>query len=167
MPQPPLLPEVKVARVEQLGRLHGTCVLYVAGLFALLSALTGDYLGAVTGLLVAGAGAIEHHGAALLREGEARGISWLVASQFFLFVAIAAYCAIQLYRFEPPPLPENLRPLIEVNAAQLRLTPEAFVALAYRAVFWLLLASSVVYQGGLALYYFSRRDAVARLFDHE
>lgn len=167
MQQPPVLPEVKIARVARIGHAHGTCVLYVAGVFALLSAVSGDFLGAVTGLLVAGAGAVEHHGAALLREGEPRGISWLVASQLFLFVAIAAYCAIQLYRFQPPPIPDQLRASIALNASQFGLTPEAFVALGYRTVLWLLLAGSVLYQGGLAWYYFSRRNAVSQLFDPE
>lgn len=167
MPQPPVLPEVKVARAARLGHLHGTCVLYVAGVFALLSAMTGDYLGAVVGLLVAGAGAIEHHGAALLHEAEPRGISWLVASQLFLLFAIAAYCAVQLFRFEPPVIPETLRPALEINAAQFNLTPEAFVAILYRILYWALLFGSVVYQGGLALYYLSRRHAVAQLMADE
>lgn len=167
MQQPPLLPEVKVARVARLGHAHGTCVLYVAGVFALLSAVGGDFLGAVTGLLIAGAGAIEHHGAALLHEGETRGISWLVASQLFLFISIAGYCALQLWHFEAPRLPELLRLLLEPTALQFRISTVQLWSLLCRIVLWAALGGSVFYQGGLALYYFSRRDVVARLFDAE
>ncbi|HUR60565.1 MAG TPA: hypothetical protein VM029_22785 [Opitutaceae bacterium] len=167
MLQPPVLPEEKLARVERVGRAHGTCVLFVAAFFALLSGVAGDYLGAIVGLLVAGAGAIESHGAALLREGEPRGVTWLVGSQFFLFVTIGSYCVLRLIHIELPPIPDELRPMLELNASQAGLSVQDYLMLVYRLGFWTLLILSVFYQGGMALYYFMRRDSVARALGEE
>ncbi len=167
MPQPPVLPQVSLARVERVGRVHGTSVVFVAGFFALVSAMAGDYLGAIIGLLVAGAGAVEYHGAALLREAEPRGVTWLVGSQFFLFVSIGSYCGLRLWHVELPPIPDELRPMLELNAAQAGLPVRDYLILVYRLGFWMVLILSVFYQGGLALYYFTRRDAVARALGEE
>jgi hypothetical protein len=166
MPLPPVLPQEKLVRVERVGRTHGTCVLFVAAFFALLSGLAGDYLGAIVGLLVAGAGAVESHGAALLREGEPRGITWLVGSQFFLFVAIAGYCVVRLH-LGPPPIPDELRPMLETSAAQAGMAVQDYLGLVYRIGFWALMILSVFYQGGMALYYFTHRDGVARALGEE
>ena len=167
MQPPPLLPEKILARVERVGRLHGGCVLYVAGVFALLSATGGDTLGAIVGLAVAGAGAIEHHGAAMLGQRDARGVSWLVGSQVCLFAAIAVYCAVRLAHIELPPIPAELRPILEINAAQVGLTVEEFVPMIYRLMLKLVLGLSVLYQGGLGLYYFSKRHAIAQALGDE
>jgi len=55
MKAPPLLPEETLLRVLRVARLDGLSVLVIAGVFALISALAGDGVGAVVGLLVAGA----------------------------------------------------------------------------------------------------------------
>lgn len=162
MAQPPLLPEKTLSRVERIGRIHGGCVLYVAGVFALLSAMNGDTLGAITGLLVAGAGAIEHHGATMLGQWDPRGVQWLVASQGFLFVAIAGYCGARLSHLELPPIPAEIRPMIEANAELVGLNADDYLVMVYRLGLKLVLILSVFYQGGLALYYFTRRHALAR-----
>ena len=95
MKAPPLLPEETLIRVLRVARLDGLSVLVISGVFALVSALAGDGLGAVVGLLVAGAGAVELHGATLLEHGEPRGIDWLTGSQGFLLATIALYCALR------------------------------------------------------------------------
>ena len=160
--QPPILPEKILARVQRTGRLHGGSVLGVAAFFALISGMAGDRLGAITGLLVAGAGAIEHHGAMILGTGESRGVRWLVASQGFLFAAIAGYCVVRLAHFELPPIPDEIRPTLEAGASQLGLGLDEYLTAVYRLGLKVLLVVSVFYQGGLGLYYFTRRRAVAQ-----
>ena len=167
MQQPPVLPEEHLARVERVGRTHGTSVLFVAAFFALLSGVAGDYLGAIVGLLVAGAGAIESHGAALLREGEPRGVTWLVGSQVFLFIAIEGYCAVNLIHFVLPPIPDELLPMLKLKAEQAGMSVQDFCVFAYRSFFSMVMVLSVFYQGGMVLYYFLRRDSVARALGEE
>ena len=138
-----------------------------AGVFALLGAVNGDTLGAIVGLAVAGAGAIEYHGATMLGHRDPRGLRWLVASQVCLFAAIAVYCGIRLVHLELPPIPDELRPMLEANAAVAGISVEDFVAMAYRLTLKLVLALSVLYQGGLGLYYFTKRHAIAQALDAE
>src|SRR5678816_1370684 len=88
MQQPPLLPEETLARVLRLARFDGMGALVLGGMFALFAAAARDFPFAAIGLLAAGAGAVELHGAALLRQGDRRGMQWLVASQPYLLLVI-------------------------------------------------------------------------------
>jgi hypothetical protein len=135
-------------------------MLLVAGMFALLAAMTGDSVGAITGLLVAGAGALELHGAALLNDGRRRGMSWLIGSQLFLLLTIIAYCALRLFHLEIPPVPADMEPIIAMSAAQLGLSPAEYLQGLYRVVLSLVALLSLAYQGGMILYYARRRAAV-------
>jgi len=140
-------------------------VLVIAGTFALISALAGDFLGAIIGLLVAGAGAIELHGETLLLHGEVRGMNWLLGSQFTLLVCILSYCALRLVHVSLPPVPAEVAPVLESTAQQLGMTVEAYMLFVYRLVFRLVAGLTVLYQGGMMLYYWRRRRAVARALD--
>ncbi|HVS54201.1 MAG TPA: hypothetical protein VHD62_17730 [Opitutaceae bacterium] len=161
---PPLLPAEVLARVIRLARLDGLSLLGIAGFFALLSAAGGDFVGAIAGLLVAGAGALELHGKTLLEHADARGTSWLVNSQLVALVSILAYCAVRIAHVQLPPLPDEVRSVIEFDAAQVGMTAEHFMLTAYRGGFELVALVSVFYQGGMALYYLRRRAAVRRAF---
>jgi hypothetical protein len=166
MPQPPLLPEETFARVARTARLDGMCVLLIAGSLALVSAIGGDFFSAVIGLLIAGAGAIELHGVGLLREGEPRGVNWLVGSQIYLLASILFYCTLRLIHFEMPPIPDELRPLIDTTAADLDMTTDQYIRLVYRVALWLFAILSFFYQGAMITYYARRRAAVVRALDH-
>jgi hypothetical protein len=167
MQQPPLLPEETLARVYRLARFDGMGVLMIAGFFACIAAAAGDVLGAIVGLLVAGAGALELHGATLLRQGQERGITWLVGSQLFLLVSILAYCGARMLTLELPPIPDDLRPMIEASAAQAGLKVEEYLKLVYRLGLWIVASVSILYQGGMTLYYLRRRHAVSRALNAE
>lgn len=162
MPQPPLLPLETLARVLRLARIDGMGVVVFAGLYALLAAASGDTTGAVIGLLGAGAGALELHGAGLLRHGESRGMSWLIASQPFLLAVIFAYCLYRWTHFVIPPLPDELRPMITLSAQQWGMSLEEYFQFVNRLTSLLLAIVSTVYQGGMTVYYLRRRHAVAR-----
>ena len=158
--QPPLLPEEVLRRVLRVGRFHGMMVLIIAGGFGLLSAAAGDRVGAVIGLMIAGAGAIELHGAALLRGGFSQGVSWLIGSQFFLMAAMLGYCAFRLTHVVLPPVPPNLTEMVETATAQLGMTQEEYLTFAYRLGFQVVAGMTILYQGCMALYYLRRRAAV-------
>jgi hypothetical protein len=140
-------------------------VLAIASLFAILAAIAGDYLGATIGLLVAGAGAMELHGAGLLRQGDFRGMQWLPLSQLLLLASILTYCAFRAYQFDLPPIPDHLAPVIELSAAQAGLTPEQYLKAVYRLVIGFVALASVLYQGGMTLYYLRRRAPVWRALE--
>ena len=162
MKAPPLLPEETLLRVLRIARLDGTSVLVIAGVFALISALAGDGLGAVVGLLVAGAGAVELHGATLIEHGESRGLDWLVGSQVFLLATVVGYCALRLYHPAMEPLQAAMTDEMKSSLETAGWTADAFVQFVYRTTYVAVAIVTFVYQGGMALYYVRRREAVTR-----
>jgi hypothetical protein len=172
--QPPLLAHETFVRVLRVARLDGLSVMWFAGFFALVAAANGDFRGAIVGVIIAAAGAIELHGAALLRHGAARGVNWLVGSQLYLMAAVIGYCAYQLAHPILPVLPSGsesfvtfFKPMIELTAQQLQMTTEEYLLMIYRLTFRLLALLTFFYQGGMAVYYLQRRDAVTRALADE
>lgn len=162
MRPPPFLPEETLARVIRLAKVDGTGVVLIAGGFALLSAAAGDAPGAVVGLLVAGAGALELHSVALLRQGRVRGMAGLVGSQLFLLGSILGYCAVRLAHLEPPPIPEKFGVLIDASAQQMGMSRDDYLRWVQKLALQAVAVVSIFYQGAMALYYHRRRGAVAR-----
>lgn len=126
-----------------------------------MTASIGDIPGTIIGLLVAGAGAIEHHGAALLGHRQSRGVTWLWFSQVVLFGAIAIYCAMRLTHEVVPAIPTaELRALLEKNAEQVGMTLDQYMHFFYRFSYRSILVGTALYQGGLGWYYFRRRAVI-------
>ncbi|MGH7996362.1 MAG: hypothetical protein ACREFX_08430 [Opitutaceae bacterium] len=156
---PPLLPSEALRRVLRMARMDGTCVLLIAGLFALAAAAGHDRLGTVVGLLVAGAGALELHGAGLVRSAQTRGMGWLILSQIYLMVVILGYVAFQMRHVDafaslfPADLLHQYAAQTGVTVKALRKTLSSQFALIVAVV-------TVLYQGGMSVYYFRRRSAV-------
>lgn len=159
---PPLLPEETLFRVLRLAKFDGTSVLLLGGLFAILAASGGDARFAIVGLLAAGAGAIELHGAGLIREGEPRGLNWLVASQPFLLLVIYVYCILRYTQFEMPPIPERFQETLQTSASQLGMTVEQYFRMVNRLTAQVVAVLATIYQGWMAVYYLRRRAAILR-----
>jgi hypothetical protein len=157
---PPLLPDEVLRRVLRLAHLDGTGLLAIAGGFALISAWFHDPVGTVAGVLVAGAGAIELHGAGLIRNGRERGTNWLIASQFYLMIVIFGYVDWQLNHVDAallaPLITDDLRQQFE----QYHWTDAQFVHFLYVGFYELVAILTVFYQGGMAVYYARRRGRV-------
>ncbi len=162
MPTPPLLPEETLARVERLARLDGISVLALGGVFALLAATAHEVALATIGLLAAGAGAIELHGVSLLRAGEERGMRWLIASQPLLLLVLWGYCGLRLTQFQMPELPDGVAGLAAASAAQWNLGVEDYFRLLNALTVGVVAVVALAYQGGMTLYYWRRREPVAR-----
>jgi hypothetical protein len=162
--KPPLLPSEILRRVMRVARSHGTSVLVLSGGFALLSAASRDVSGAVIGLLVAGAGALELHGVTLLRLGH-NGLRWLVGGQLFLMASILAYVGLRIARPDvawmlPYVKGEAADPIIQA-AQQQGVTVEQLLATAMTSLYMLVAALTIICQGSIVIYYLRRRTAVA------
>ncbi|HXQ80453.1 MAG TPA: hypothetical protein VN775_04020 [Opitutaceae bacterium] len=159
--KPPLLPPERLRRVLRVARLDGTSILVVAGGFALISAAFRDVTGAVIGLLVAAAGAIELHGANLLRAADVKGMRWLVSSQLYLMAVMLTYVSFRLAR----PDIAALRPLVTQELAdsirEADLNVDEVLLEMQRLVYFAVAAATLLYQGGMTLYYLRRRASVA------
>jgi hypothetical protein len=158
--KPPLLPSEILRRLLRVARFDGMSVLGVAGAFALISAASRDISGAVIGLLVAAAGAIELHGVTLLRAGRPGGMRWLVSSQAYLLATMLGYAGLRLLN----PDITSIRPIVNAELAeqiqQAGMGVDQFLFEFLRLVYVAVAVASVLYQGGMIVYYARRRTAV-------
>lgn len=154
--QPPVLPDATLARVLRLAKIDGTGVLAVAGAFAIGHALLGDRGGALIGLAVAGAGAVELHGAGLLRRGHAQGLRWLAGSQLYLLAAILGYVALRLVSYDPALINLVLTADMRQHYLDAGLRPEEMdliVKWSYYVTYGLVGLLTFVYQGLMLRFY--------------
>ena len=159
--KPPLLPSERLRRVLRVARFDGASVLGLAGAFALVSAAFRDVTGAVIGLLVAAAGAIELHGASLLRSCDLKGVRWLLGSQLYLLAVILAYCAFRLARPDIASWRAVMTDDIAEPIRQAGMTVDQFLLQMQRMVYFGVAAATLLYQGGMTLYYLRHRASVA------
>lgn len=162
---PPLLPSETLARVLRVAKFDGTTVFALSALFAVMAATAGEMRFAVIGLLAAGAGAIELHGAGLLGHGDRRGINWLIASQPVLLAIIYIYCALRLSHFELPPIPESRQVEFDQAASQLGMSTDEFLRTVYRFTIQAVAVVATLFQGWMLVYYLRRRQAVIQAAD--
>ncbi len=161
--QPPPLPLETLHKVLRLASLDARMLIVVAGTFALLAAAGREVPGALAGVLAVGAGTMELHGANRLREGVIDGGRWLITSQMWLLAVILGYCAWRLTHFDPAWAERVITPQLELQFNEAGIPREdipAFVQLVYQITYVIVAVVSIVYQGGMAWYYRSKRSAL-------
>lgn len=160
MKAPPLLPGETFHRVVRVANLDGMSVMAVAGFITLAAASVGGYRGAGIGLLVAAAGAFELHGVGLLRAGRAHGMKWILASQPYLLTVMLGYCALRLSTYDPALLQTVISDEQRLVIEQAGYGEEEFLRNVHDLSYYLLAIGTLLYQGGMTIYYLRRSDAV-------
>lgn len=135
-------------------------MMIVASFFALLGATAGEVGSVLSWLLVAGTGALTLHGASLLWRGHERGLNWLVGGQLFCMAFILSLCAWQLSHMDLEPLRANVTDKMRESFKQTDLTEDGFLRLSYWMTYGFFAVFTILYQGGMALFYHRRRAAV-------
>jgi hypothetical protein len=169
--KPPLLPAEVLRRVLRVARIEGTCVLALATSFAFAAALLHDVHGTFVSLMVAGAGAIELHGAGLLGHGEERGLRWLVTAQVYLMFVMLTYVLYSLQHADIAGFRELLRSTaasldmptgdLRQQVAQSGIPMDDFLRSSYQFFYLLVGLLTVVFQGGMAVYFARRHAAIS------
>jgi len=173
--KPPLLPAEVLRRVLRVSRFDGTTILVVAAAFAFGSAMLHDVHGTMVSLMVAGAGAIELHGAGILRHGEERGLRWLVSAQVYLMFVMLGYVMYSMNHVDIDAfrhllassaadmgMPvDQLRQQLAQSAAQSGVTMEEGLRACYQTFYLLVGLATVLCQGAMAIYYARRYPAIA------
>lgn len=165
MRPPPLLPSETLARVLRVAKFDGTSVFVLSAFFAVMMASAGEMRFAVIGLLAAGAGAIELHGAGLLAHGDRRGVNWLIASQPVLLAILYIYCALRLSHPELPPIPESQQVEFDRTASQFGMSTDELLRAVYRFTIQTVAVVATLFQGWMFIYYLRRRHAVIQAAD--
>lgn len=157
---PPLLPHETLARVLRTAQVNGMCVALFSGVFALISASNGDYVGVVVGLLVAAGGAMEVHGGSLIRHAEIRGVRWLVVSQLLLLIVIVGFAWMSLREYHPELLKAAMTDEMRATVTESGMKEDDFLRLSYNLIYGTIAVVTFFYQGGMALYYLRRRKTL-------
>jgi pyrimidine-nucleoside phosphorylase len=181
---PPTPAEKALASVLKFSRLNGWSVIIIAGVCAVLSLmLLGDLLGALVCVLVVLAGMMEVRGNRLLQRRNIAGMKSLVNAELWLLAIIAGYCVRQLTHFDAEylrdqVLPEvrnrltaspDIRELLSVLGVSVDdivrdLGSKDIIFQVRLALFVLyggVLVLTVIYQGGMVLYYRRKAALVA------
>jgi hypothetical protein len=160
MPTPTLSPaEISLQRVLTVSRLNGWSVVVISALGSLLALAMGDLLSALIGLLVLAAGLMEVRGHRQLQQRNPAGLILLVRSQLFLLAVMLVYCAGRLGSFDADTALASLTPDMEVMLAEAGLDKSSLLPLvrtAFFALYSVVAAITLIYQGGLALFYRSK-----------
>lgn len=157
MPTPATaLPEKALKRVLLVSALDGWSVVVLAALGTLLTLVLGDYSTLFAGLLILAAGVMELRGRRRLTRRDAGGMPQLVRAQLFLLAVILVYCASRLGSYDQEAMLANLTPdmkamLQESGVEVAEILP--LVRMVFLATYGLVAVLSLVYQGGLILYY--------------
>ena len=170
----PRSPEVILRRVKRLARLNGWSVALFAGLCTLASLAFLDPVGIAVGLLVTLGGALEVHGYRMLRRNDAGGMRWVARSQLVVLGTMWAYVLPRLLSFDAVYLQTEVIPHARAMLASRGVNLDEFLAQAgvdsadvvplvrlFLVVFYgSVLLATLLYQGGLCLYYRWRTPTV-------
>jgi len=157
-------PDEKVyRRVLFVAGFDGWSVVGIATAGTLLALLLGDLGSMLVGGLIVAAGAMELHGRRRLQRRDAGGMRWLIRAQMFLLTVILVYCVTRLGSFDAETAMGNLTPdmeavLTEAGLSRADIAP--LVRTTFIATYATVAVVSLLFQGGLALYYRSRAPRV-------
>jgi len=159
-----LTPKDTLHRVMRIARLNGWSIAIFAGFCAFVSLVCGDWVGAFIGIVVTVGGAVEIRGLRRLQQHDAEGgMDLLIRAQLIVMGVIWVYGVERLMSFDLEGSMAELRPQMQTIYEQTGLTEHDFgrwLTLGFYSLYATVLFVTLIYQGGMALYYRSRREAV-------
>ncbi len=156
--------EKALQRVLAISRVNGWSVIVIAGLGILLALALGDLSSVVIGLLGLASGVMEVRGNHALKRRDPDGLKLLVRSQMLLLAVILVYCASRLGSFDAETVMAGLTPDMETLLKESGIQKSDILPLVRTAFYTLYITVavvSVVYQGGLALFYRNKTRLVS------
>jgi len=172
--KPPRPPAEVLRRVLKTARFNGWTVTIFAALSAFMSLVTGGLVGLGTSLLMVVGGVMEVRGGRRLRHRDPDGMTLLVRSQLVVLGAVLLFALPRLLSFDSAYLQQQVIPDLRetlgaagldldsmlaqsgISAAQIVPLVHLFFVVLYGSI----IVVTVVYQGGMALYYRHRTAAV-------
>jgi hypothetical protein len=177
MTTPPVTPQARALKgVLRLSAIDSWSIVVIAGLSLLLTLATFELMGIMISALVLAGGLIEMRGRkALQRRDATTGMKLLVRAQLLILTVLLVYCARCLGSFDAGYVRDELIP--EANQmllatlgislsdflAESGMTVEELVTkahLTFVLLYSTVAALSLLFQGGLALYYRNRTQLV-------
>jgi hypothetical protein len=156
-------PEKTLRRVLFISALDGWSIALFAGLCTLISLLMGEWIGVSVGALVTAAGVIELRGRRKLLDRDAGGLALLVRAQLLILAVIWLYSIQNLLAFDEATIMASITPDMRSALTQAGLSIDDFRPLVkpvYFSLYLTVIGVTLLFQGGLALYYYSCRAKV-------
>ena len=164
--------EPTLRRVLALSLMDGWCMSLFSGFCTLGSLLTGEWAGAAVGGIVMSCGLTTLRNRRRLLRGEAGGMEWLLRAQLVVIGVVFLFVVQCLLAFDPVALKHGLDSL-ETNSliGGLLLNQLAQYGLSitdlhpllkpvYVGFYLLVMGCTLLFQGGLAFFYLTRRALV-------
>jgi hypothetical protein len=162
MPDSPA--EKSLRRVLLISAIDGWSITVFAGLCTLLSLPFGEWVGVCIGAIVTTGGIVELRGRTRLINGDATGLSWLVRAQVLILATIWLYAFRTLLAFDQAAIMAEITPEMRDYLAMSGVAladVEALLKPVYFGFYLVVMGVTLLFQGGLALYYFSCRTNVS------
>ncbi len=164
IPPEPTPAEKTLKRVLFIAALDGWSIIAIAALGTLITLVLGDYSGVIVGLLIAAAGWLELRGRKQLKRRDPAGMKSLVRSQLFLLAVIVVYCTTRLGSFDDATVMGNLTPDMETLLREAGIEKGdilPLVRITFFSAYGGVLLGSLIYQGGMMLYYRAKTRLVS------
>ena len=151
--------EKKRARILRVAKYNGGSVAVFGVLCLLCSLVWFTLVGVLVGLALSASAYMELSGRRRFKQNRPEAGRWLARSQLLLMVAIILYCGYNLLLFDPVgEMKKEIGDLPSESRTQLSQAldmpkVEEWVPRIFRAFYLSLIAGTVLYQGGLWLYY--------------
>lgn len=155
--------EKSLRRVLFISAMDGWSVAIFAGLCTAVSLLAVEWVGVGIGLVITGCGVMELCGRAQLKRGQADGLAWLIRAQMIILIVICLYAFAKLLTFDEAALMAEVTPEMRSALIQAGVAIDDFRPWLKPVVYTLYLTVigvTLLFQGGLALYYRSCRAKV-------
>lgn len=155
--------EKTLLRVLLISGIDGWSITLFAGLCTLISLLLGEWIGVSIGALITAAGVLELRGRKRLIKGEADGMSGLVRAQLIILGVVLLYSLQNLLAYDETALMAQITPEMKNALSQAGIAIADFEPLikpVYFSLYLTVIALTLLFQGGLALYYHSRRGKI-------
>ncbi len=155
--------EKSLRRVLLIAAIDGWSIAVIAGLCTLISLLFGEWIGVSIGAVITAAGVIELRGRTRLLHGDPTGLNWLIRAQVLILAIVWLYSFRNLLSYDEAAMMAEITPEMRdmLNQAGIALSDiQALMKPVYYSLYLTVIAVTLLFQGGLALYYFSRRDKI-------
>ena len=162
MPDSPA--EKSLRRVLFISAMDGWSVALFAGLCTFISLLGFEWIGIFIGGIITACGVLELRGRRQIIDGNAGGLKWLVRAQVIILVTVLLYASENLLAYNEAALLAEITPEIRNAMSQAGISfndLRPMLKPVYFGLYLTVIGLTILFQGGLALYYQSRRTKVA------
>jgi hypothetical protein len=155
--------EKTLRRVLFISAMDGWSVALFAGFCTLISLLMGEWIGVSIGAIITACGVFELRGRKQITRGDADGMKWLVRAQVFILCTIWLYASENMFAYDEAAIlagvtPEMTEALHQAGLSMNDLRP--MMKPVVYGFYLVVMGVTLLFQGGLALYYRSAREKV-------